>query len=93
MVSNSVNALVHTQRTIRLSENATRPGIASSQLFPKRFFVPARVGIVIQISVTGFAPGFVLPMILQATHQSASTSSHSSPGEDPSTPSPHLPGT
>lgn len=47
--------------------------------------------MVIQISVIGFAPGFVCPKILQDTHQDAPTTSHSSQADDPRTPSPQYP--
>ncbi len=98
-VSASVNALVHTPSTIRLSANATLPGIPSSQVYPIRL-VPASVGIVIQISV-GLSPGLVLISNLHATHHDAQTTSHSSSStvlpipsaqDGCNTPSPHVQG-
>lgn len=56
-VSASVNARVPTQSTSLLSSNGRRPGILSSQEFPSRACV--KTGIVIQMLVTGFAPGLV----------------------------------
>jgi hypothetical protein len=90
-VSLRVNAFVPAQRTIRLSLNDTFPGTPSSQLYPIRR-VPASTGIFIQRSVIGLAPGFVSPTILQDTHHGAPTTSHSSPADEPSTPSPQYPG-
>lgn len=78
IVSARVKSFVPFHTTILFSENATLPGAPSSQLYPRRAF--ERVGIVIQISVRGLAPGFVVvPRNLQVElHELDPIASHSS---------------